>query len=95
MPDGTTKSAEQSRYPVSNYEHEVYKNELKRQIVLPTPTLVDLMIDEFEDAVAYEQHPELDDVNNKKTPLSIAARFVDVAGFVSACLLYTSPSPRD
>ena len=57
MPDGTTKTAEQSRYPVTNYEHEVYKNELKRQIVLPTPTLVDLMIDEFEDAVAYEQHP--------------------------------------
>ena len=24
MPDGTVKSAEQSRYPVNNYEHEVY-----------------------------------------------------------------------
>ena len=84
MPDGTTKTAEQSRYPVSNYEHEVYQNELKRQILLPTNSLVDLMIDEFEDQIAYEPHPELDDVNNKKTPLSIAARFVDVAGFVSA-----------
>ena len=84
MPDGTTKTAEQSRYPVSNYEHEAYQNELKRQILLPTNSLVDLMIDEFEDQIAYEPHPELDDVNNKKTPLSIAARFVDVAGFVSA-----------
>ena len=30
MPDGTTKSAEESRYPVTNYEHEYALNELKR-----------------------------------------------------------------
>ena len=65
MPDGTTKTAEQSRYPVSNYEHEVYQNELKRQILLPTNSLVDLMIDEFEDQIAYEPHPELDDVTQE------------------------------
>ena len=29
MPDGTMKTAAESRYSVSNFEHEYFKNELK------------------------------------------------------------------
>ena len=46
MPDGTALTTEQSRFPVSNYEHEVFQNELKRQIMIPTSGLADMMVDE-------------------------------------------------
>ena len=77
LPDGTTKTEGESIYPVSNYEHEQYLNELKRIIKIPTRAIVDKMIQEFETLVAYAPHSELDDVNNKKSPLSIASRFFD------------------
>ena len=76
MPDGTTKTAEESRYPVSNYEYETYVNEEKRLIVLPQPTMVDLMRDEFQDLIEYQPHSELDRSGNKKTVLNIAGRFL-------------------
>ena len=68
MPDGTVKSAEQSRYPVNNYEHEVYLNERKRQIVLPTATLVDLIVDEFEETV-YESKNKISSIGPKESKI--------------------------
>ena len=77
LPDGTTLSAEDSRIPITNYEHEQLENEKKRQILIPTPTMLDKIIEEFETLVRYLPHPELDKKGNKKTPLNIAAKFLD------------------
>lgn len=82
-PDGVTKSETDSIYPVSNYEHEQYLNEKKRIIKLPNPTMVNLITEEFEQLVAYEQNAEMDDLGNKKTPMSVAARFLDITGYVT------------
>ncbi len=83
LPDGSTKSEEQSVYPVSNYEHEVYLNDKKRFIKLPTPSIVDTMEEELRTMLSYEPHGELDEFNNKKTPLNIAARFLEISGYIS------------
>ena len=83
LPDGTMKTAEESIYQVTNYEHEYFKNEIKRQILLPVNNMMNIMIEEFEDLVAYEPHSELDDANNKKTPLNITSRFLNNTGSVS------------
>ena len=80
MPDGTTKSKEESIYEVTNYEHEYFLNEQKRQILIPIPTMIDIMIEEVEDLLAYEPHRELDRLNNKKTPISLASRFLNNLG---------------
>lgn len=77
MPDGTVLTAEQSRYPITNYEHEYYLNEKKRLVRIPTPSLVDLMLAEFEELLEYQPHAELDELNNKKSELSIASKFVN------------------
>ena len=92
MPDGTTKGESDSIYAVSNYEHEQYLNELKRLIKIPNQGIVDKMIQEFETLVAYAPHAELDDVNNKKSPLSIASRFFDAVGYVSGSASASSVS---
>lgn len=84
LPDGTTLSESQSIYPVSNYEYEYYENEKKRQILIPLGNMIDIMVEEFEDLVSYEPHAELDDANNKKTPLSIASRFLNNVGTSSS-----------
>jgi hypothetical protein len=83
MPDGTVKTAEESIYPVNNYEYEYFKNEVKRQILLPINNMVELMIEEFEDLVAYDPHNELDNANNKKTVMNISSRFLNNTGSVS------------
>ena len=83
MPDGTMKTAAESRYSVSNFEHEYFKNELKRQILLPVNNMIEIMVEEFEDLVAYEPHNELDSSNNKKTVLNISSRFLNNTGSVS------------
>ena len=85
MPNGDVKTAEESIYQVTNYEHEYYKNEVKRQILLPVSNMLNIMIEEFENLVAYEPHSELDDAYNKKTPLNITSRFLNNTG--SAVLL--------
>ena len=77
LPDGTILSAEDSRIPITNYEHEQFVNEKKRQILIPTPTMLDKIIEEFETLVRYLPHIELDKKGNKKTPLNIAAKFLD------------------
>ena len=84
LPDGTTKTAEESRYPVSNYEHESYENDMKRLMRIPTGQLTNMITDEFANLVAYEPHSELDDQNNKKTELNVAQRFIDTRGYISA-----------
>ena len=89
LPDGTTKSEIDSVYPVSNYEYEYNLNEIKRMIRIPGPTMVDLITNEFEDLVAYEPHSELDEYNNKKTPMSVAARFLDITGYVAGSVSVT------
>ena len=84
MPDGTTKTESESLTPISNFEHETFVNEKKRLIKIPTTFLVDKIVSEFEDLVAYLPNAELDDFNNKKTPLSVAQRFLDTRGYISA-----------
>ena len=83
MPDGTLKSETDSIYPVTNYEYENYLNEKKRQILIPIAQMVDIVQEEFEKLVAYKNHDEIDDAGNKKTPLSIAARFLNTTGQMS------------
>tara|TARA_B100000287_G_scaffold377006_1_gene378551 strand:+ start:1212 stop:1958 length:747 start_codon:yes stop_codon:yes gene_type:complete len=80
LPDGTTKSEEDSIYPVTNYEHENFLNEKKRLIMLPISQMLDIVVDEFKELVEYSDHEELDDLGNKKTPLSIASRFLENTG---------------
>ena len=83
---GTTLSAEESRTPISNYEWEYYLNEKKRMIRIPTTLMFDIMRSEFETLIAYEPHSELDEFNNKKTPLNVAQRFLDVSGYVTGSI---------
>ena len=84
MPDGTMiKSKNESIYAVSNFEHEYYLNEKKRQIVIPVGSMIDIMVEEFEDLVSYEPHNELDEVGNKKTPISLSSRFLNNLGSVT------------
>ncbi|AOV59940.1 baseplate wedge component [Synechococcus phage S-CAM8] len=77
LPDGTTKTAEESRTPITNYEHEYYLNEQKRLIVLPQPGLIDLMEEEMRTLLAYQPNIEIDDQGNKITPMSISTRFIN------------------
>jgi len=92
LPDGTTKSETESIYPVSNYEHESHENDKKRLIRIPTTQLANMIIDEFQDKLAYEEHSELDDSSNKKTTLSVAQRFIDTRGYISASVDRTAES---
>ena len=84
LPDGTTLTKDQSIYPVTNYEYEVYLNELKRNILVPNPQIVDIIVEEFDDLVTYQPNLELDNDDNKKTTLSIAQLFLDRKGSVYA-----------
>ena len=84
LPDGTILGESQSIYPVSNYEHETFINEQKRFINIPTAGVVNKILDEFSELIAYLPHAELDDQGNKKTPLSIASRFTNQAGSIAA-----------
>lgn len=90
MPDGTTKSEAESIYPVTNYEHEVYENEKKRQILMPNTTMINKVTEEFENLIGYESHVELDNSNNKLTPNNIASRFLDNVGFVTGSIAVVS-----
>ena len=84
MPDGSTKTAEESRFPVTNYEHEYYLNEKKRLIRLPNAYLIDLISTEMKELLAYEPNVEVDRQGNKKTPLSAASRFINNDAAVQA-----------
>ena len=84
LPDGTTKTDVESRYAVSNYEHESYENDKKRLLRIPTTQLTNMITDEFSNVISYEPHSELDDQNNKKTVLNVAQRFIDTRGYISA-----------
>tara|TARA_B100001250_G_scaffold84006_1_gene69338 strand:+ start:2511 stop:3290 length:780 start_codon:yes stop_codon:yes gene_type:complete len=86
LPDGTTKTAAESRDPISNYEHEYYENEIKRGIKIPGTAMFTLITEEFENLVSYEPHSELDEFGNKKTPLNVAQRFLDVSGYVTGSI---------
>lgn len=77
LPNGTTLAKSQSIYPVSNMEHETYLNEKKRLIVIPTGNLLEFFVEDFEELVEYQQSKELSEDGTKKTPLSLATRFLD------------------
>lgn len=83
LPDGQILSKAQSIIPITNYEHESYLNELKRVISLPSSGIVQNMVQEMEDLLAYKSHPELDVENNKKTQISIIGRFLENTGYIS------------
>ena len=83
LPDGTTKTKEESIYPVSNYEHESNLNDKKRFIRIPTQGLINKIESEIDELLMYEDHRELDDENDKFTPLSVAQRFLNTKGYVS------------
>jgi len=76
MPDGSIKTEEESRYPVSNYEYENYLNEQKRLIGIPNGIMVDLMKEEMSSLLEYQLHSEVDKFGNKKTEMSMASRFI-------------------
>jgi hypothetical protein len=80
MPDGTVLSESASIYPVSNYEYETFENEKKRLIVIPQPSMVDLIVGEMGDLLEYQPNVELDRANNKKTPLSLSSLFINNIG---------------
>ena len=85
-PDGVTKTAAESRSPLTNYEWEYYLNEKKRQIQIPNSWMFELVTTEFENLVAYEPHSELDNFGHKKTPMNVAQRFLDVSGYVTGSI---------
>lgn len=77
LPDKTSRSKEESIYPVSNFEYETQKNEKKRLIAVPNQRLVDFFEEEFRELVDYLPNSELDDEGNKKTILSLVGRYLD------------------
>jgi len=81
LPDGTTLSKDQSIYPVSNIEYETYVNEKKRLIAIPNSTLVEFFERDFQDLVDYQPNKEVDAQGNKKTPNSLAGRFLNRASY--------------
>ena len=83
LPDGTTLGADQSIYPVTNYEHERYINDKKAILKIPTQPVVEFILSEFEELISYKPHKELDKEGNKKTELSAAARFLESSGYVT------------
>ncbi len=89
LPDGTTKTENESIYPVTNYEYEDYQNELKRNIKLPTPPIMELIQNEFEELIAYEPNDEIDREGNKKTLLNSSARFLDKSGNAAGSVTVT------
>lgn len=81
LSDGTVKTKNDSIYPVSNAEHENYLNEKKRVISLPTPGIVDTIVEQFEDLVAYKPHDEIDLEGNKKSPNSTTSRYFNTKSY--------------
>lgn len=81
MPDGTTKSKNESIYPVSFTEHETYLNEKKRIISLPIPGIIDTIVEQFEDLVAYKPHAEIDLEGNKKSPNSTTSKYFNAKSY--------------
>lgn len=81
LPDGTTLSKDNSIYPVSNIEYETYINEKKRLIAIPNATLVEFFERDFQDLVDYQPNKEVDAQGNKKTPNSLAGRFLNRAAY--------------
>lgn len=77
LPDQSVLNKTESIYQVSIAEHETYLNEQKRLISLISPGLVETLVDKFESAVAYDQHPEIDLEGNKKSPNSSTSPYVN------------------
>lgn len=75
MPDGTIRSKQESIFPITNAEYEINLNEKKRVISLPSPGIVDIIVEKFRDLVQYLPHPEIDLHGNKKSPNSTTSKY--------------------
>jgi len=75
MPDGTVRSKQESIFPITNAEYEINLNEKKRVISLPSPGIVDIIVEKFRDLVQYLPHPEIDLHGNKKSPNSTTSKY--------------------
>ena len=89
LPDGSIKTEGESLYPVTNYEYEDYENELLTAIKIPTPPIVEMINNEFEELVAYDQNDEIDREGNKKTDLNMSSRFLDSSGVAAGSVAVT------
>tara|TARA_B100000902_G_scaffold276706_1_gene262489 strand:- start:565 stop:1335 length:771 start_codon:yes stop_codon:yes gene_type:complete len=78
---GNTLTKDQSIYSVSNIEHEIYVNEKKRLIAMPSIEMVAFFEDQFSDLVDYVPNKEVDRKGDKKTNNSFASRFLDRADY--------------
>ena len=75
-PDGIVFTGSNIREPISNWEHEYYEIEKKRQIYIAQPQALESFIEEFEELIGYAPSDELDENGVKKTELSVAERFL-------------------
>lgn len=77
--NGMTYSGAGTSYTVvSNFEHEYYVNERKRNIFMPRPGLVNQFTSEFKDLVAYAEDDNTVDVSLKRCDASIIDYFVSI-----------------
>ena len=83
---GETHARENAQGPFVVQANFHYLNEMKRGIKIPGSKMFQIITDEFENLVAYEPHSELDEYGNKKTPLNVAQRFLDVTGYVTGSI---------
>lgn len=65
-----------SRYPVSNFEYEYFQNEVRRQIFLPRPSLIEKFKREFEELVAYEDDEFTTSPTNKLSNVNVVDYFI-------------------
>ena len=62
---------------------------IRDSIRIAQPPVIELILSEFQELVAYEPHSEMDLFGNKKSPLNLASRFLTTAGYVSGSVTVT------
>lgn len=77
--NGRTYSGAGGSYTVvTNFEHEYYLNERKRNIFMPRPGLINQFTSEFKDLVAYAEDDNTIDSGFKKCDASIIDYFISI-----------------
>jgi len=74
--DGSVVPKSDSRSPISYFQYESDKNEMKRNIYLLRPLYLNDFIAEFKKLCEYLPHAEVDEEGNKKTPVTLAEEFI-------------------